>query len=579
MSSISQAQSRQNTGAVIGGETPSATSDHHQVPPSAITSHAAPPAQRFKIEYVPLQRTVNTYGGRNLDVIETQLERMRSRRIPRGPDELGELWSQVVRLLFSALILHTGLVDIIGLALSVRSRLSIELSYALTVLTILSTTGANQPSLGFPIYKCGDLLEVVIDLLEDEAFPEGSSLDESNTEGYNRKIYTHPELIRIASEEGSSLFSSSALFRTKSKEKPKSQDPKAKPSEIILTILNILRNLSMFPDNATFMCRDTRTLDVLSRVCSIHPTLPKPASPSLTLSNLLIARNDTIQILANVSASAHLPSHTPLTTILTFHLITSYLIDPSDALSPSQHVTFPMTASTPPLPPPSIELALEAFSRLSQPDLNRKRLAELIPSAHLYTLFTCLVHMLPLAENDFTITVLAPLLNETWLAYLERIVLSIYSLAFLASPSLKTQMRKMNGFRFIVTRMIRYYLRGVKEEGGVGHQGPPVQFAERSFEKSQYGIMIRRMIEAMGMLDSGEDTFGDVAGVGGGGEEVSLRSIFGGDEGWGKKKLEGREGAGMLSGSFEDVLGLFAVEGMDRLTFDEVESLVRVPVS
>lgn len=44
---------------------------------------------RFKIEYVPIARTLDTYGGRKLEDIERQLADIQARRQVRPHDELG----------------------------------------------------------------------------------------------------------------------------------------------------------------------------------------------------------------------------------------------------------------------------------------------------------------------------------------------------------------------------------------------------------------------------------------------------------------------------------------------------------
>lgn len=45
--------------------------------------------RRYKIEYVPIARTLDTYGGRKLEDIERQLVDIQARRQLRPHDELG----------------------------------------------------------------------------------------------------------------------------------------------------------------------------------------------------------------------------------------------------------------------------------------------------------------------------------------------------------------------------------------------------------------------------------------------------------------------------------------------------------
>ena len=51
----------------------------------------SPAHRRFKIEYVPVSRPLDTYGGRRLDAIDQQLSKVQERRVVRHFDELGAL--------------------------------------------------------------------------------------------------------------------------------------------------------------------------------------------------------------------------------------------------------------------------------------------------------------------------------------------------------------------------------------------------------------------------------------------------------------------------------------------------------
>lgn len=45
--------------------------------------------RRYKIEYVPVARPLDTFGGRKLEDIDRQLAEVQARRQVRGHDELG----------------------------------------------------------------------------------------------------------------------------------------------------------------------------------------------------------------------------------------------------------------------------------------------------------------------------------------------------------------------------------------------------------------------------------------------------------------------------------------------------------
>src|SRR6266540_607877 len=120
---------------------PSTSAKAESQPPANTAAHR--PRQhptRYKVEYVPLAHEVATYGGRDVDAIDKEWKHQMSRRPLRDINE----W---------------GVVDTDHLSMSLQSRLAIELSYALTTFTVLSTMRAQTPGSGFPIYNCPDLLD------------------------------------------------------------------------------------------------------------------------------------------------------------------------------------------------------------------------------------------------------------------------------------------------------------------------------------------------------------------------------------------------------------------------------------
>ncbi|KDQ08455.1 hypothetical protein BOTBODRAFT_69755 [Botryobasidium botryosum FD-172 SS1] len=522
--------------------------------PSTSQPPAAAPARRHKIEYLPLQRPMDTYGGRDLGMIEAHMEKAKSRRAPRGPDELGQI-------------------DIEGLIMSLRSRLGIEVSYALTTFTLLSTMTGAHPGQGFPLHMCEDLLEVLLDFLEEEAFEgdededegEGEKSDATATAKNELKKYpTHQELIKLALEEGTRPFAGLD-------DDPRHEERglRQRPSDIILTIMNLLRNFSMVPENQVFMSRYPRTLDVVMRACAIvedgeagegKDKKIRPASRALSLPDLVKVRSDALQVVANLAGETRFVTHPAETAQSTargvFLLASSFLVDPSVAISPLCTVALPMTS--PPFPPAITDLALEAFSRIAQPDNNRQIFAETMSHDEIFTLFDALLHMLPVVENDFSVTVMSSAQIDPWMAYMERIVLCIYDIAFLAPPPLKRRIRKLPGLTSIVLRMIKFYLRGLRIQDRE-------QFASSNFEKNGYAVMCRRVLEALRLLDDGEDEFARTTATA---LMLPMRGV---------KAGKGEDTMGLLSGEWADTFfTLLCREGMDETTFAEVEKLVRV---
>lgn len=85
-----------------------------QIPPLPASLPTQPKRQllRRKIEYYPLERELETYGGRDLHVLEDGWSQ-------RKPLRDGNEW---------------GRVDIEAVTMTLRSRISTEVSYALTTL-------------------------------------------------------------------------------------------------------------------------------------------------------------------------------------------------------------------------------------------------------------------------------------------------------------------------------------------------------------------------------------------------------------------------------------------------------------
>lgn len=116
------------------------------------------PAQLHKIEYYPFIRDVETCGGVDLGLVDRTLEPVSSGR-GRRPRSLHEL----------------GTVDIADLVLSLRSRMHIEVAYALSMLQILSKDALGAGGAGGLLLRpCEDLLDEMLSLLQDLVFGTAS---------------------------------------------------------------------------------------------------------------------------------------------------------------------------------------------------------------------------------------------------------------------------------------------------------------------------------------------------------------------------------------------------------------------
>ncbi|KAF8140115.1 hypothetical protein EV363DRAFT_1393035 [Boletus edulis] len=504
------------------------------VPPSA-SSRPRSQLTKTKIEYIPLAREVDTYGGRDLNILED--EYLRSQRRPMR--DINE-W---------------GTVDIEALTMSIRCRLTVELSYALTTFTLLSTMKGPTHGSGFPIAQCTDLLEEVLDLLEDEAF-DGVPDTPQYCLAKDTQIPRHRELVALALETELLPF---AGLKSEQDLRKTDHGPRHRSSQIILAVMNIIRNLSVIPDNMHFMARHERTLELVLRVCEVvvpeDGGPPRPASPALSIPNVINIRKDVLNIMSNLSVMFSFPQATPpsesTTRICTriFRLVASILIEPADAIPPTQMLKLGGIPFHNCKPPSLSDVALDVFTRIAHLDHNRKIFSLVIPQQWLWRLLETLVHRLPVSDPDF-----AFISRESWLSYLEKVTMAIYALAFLSPPELKKKIKSDRSLHFsqIMLRVAQRF-----------------SATNASPETRQWFLSTaRRVIEAMKAVDGGEDVF-DTSQT----TQPTLAFGMGFGES-GETNVE--KGMGMLAGRRDAAWELLMQRDVDLTMFAELESLIRV---
>ena len=503
-------------------------------PPSA-SSRPRSQLTRTKIEYIPLARELDTYGGRDLHLLEEDY--LRSQRRPMR--DINE-W---------------GTVDIEALTMSIRCRLTVELSYALTTLTLLSTMKGPTAGSGFPIAQCSDLLEEVLDLLEDEAFDGVPDMPQDClTE--DTQIPRHRELVAVALETELLPF---AGLKSEQNLRKTEHGARHRSGQVILAVMNIIRNLSVIPDNMQFMARHDRTLELVLRVCGVtvpqDGSPPRPTSPILSIPDLISVRKDALNILSNLSVLITFPPSTPpsesTTRICTriFQLVASILIEPADAIPPTQMLKLSGIPFHNCKPPSLSDVALDVFTHTAHPDHNRKIFSTVIPQHWLWRLLETLVHRLPVSDPDF-----AFLSRESWLSYLEKAIMAIYAIAFLSPPELKKRIKADRSLHFsqIMLRMAQ-------------------RFATMSASpeaRQWFMSTARRAIEAMKAIDGGEDAFDTSQAT-----QPTLAFGMGFGES-GETNVE--KGVGMLAGRRDAAWDLLMHRDLDLTMFAELESLMRV---
>lgn len=511
------------------------TRSNSQAPSSLVPSGSSrPQPSRRKIEYVPLAREVDSYGGRDLKVIDAEWATIPLRRLR----DISE-W---------------GTVDIETLAMSLRSRLSIEMAYALTTITVLSTMRGQTPGSGFPIYQCGDLFDELLDLMEELAFGKPEESPESTDTNYSPNIITNRELVGRIHEAEIRPF---APLEPRQGSNAFELGPKQRPGITIMAVVNIVRNLSIIPDNHDFLSNHPRLIDMMLRLCTLRvddDRGPLPSSENLSLSDLLTIRKDILYTLSSISGLINLSRQASFHRLglRIFNLVASYLVDPTDAVSPLASVQIAGVVPSANLKPPALaDVALEVFTRFSQADGNRQVIANIVPSSSLWLLLTRLVHRLPIVDADFAL-----MQREYWLSFVEKIVMAIYSLVFLAPPDLKQKIRtdRTLAFKSVMLRM------AYKAVMMPSHDG-----------RSTTIVSAKRAVEAMKVLDSTEDVFEQTAEA-----TMPILSFGMGFAEAGDIGLE--KGTGILGGKGDVAWEMMMLRDViqDGRMFNELDSLVRV---
>ena len=486
------------------------------------------------MEYLPLAREVDTVGGRDIRAI-TEEQRLTSRRPLREISEWGNI-------------------DIDALTMSLRSRIATEMGYAITTFTLLSIM-RGQGTSGFPIANCPELMDEALDLLLEVSFKEEQ--DDASAE---TSVITNKRMVDTILDNGSQPFAS--LEKVQGMKDYATLGPKQRPGDVVLAIVNIMRNLSVIPDNHEYLANHERLLAALLRVCGVKldpdGTL-HAVSGALTLRDLVAVRRDVLYLLINLSGSVRLaPSmvlaNTPSPAALqvarrAFMLTASFLVDPSEAINPSELLALTGTNSNA-KPPALVDAALEVLGRFGQPDANRQVIAKAVPQAWLRQIFEALMHRLPVVDEDFKIAK-----REPWLSYIEKVIMGLYAIAFLAPPSMKEQLKKDHrlGFTKLMLRLVKKFTMNVPQE-----------------LRMLFTVCAKRAVETLKVVDESEDAFDTTQNTG----SVTLSFGVGYGE-VGEDYVE--KGTGSLSGFQEEVVwGIMLQKEVDDSMFRELESLARV---
>ena len=163
-----------------------------------------------------------------------------------------------------------------------------------------------------------------------------------------------------------------------------------------------------------------------------------------------------------------------------------------------------------------------------------------------------------MADMDFRM-----MQEEAWLGFVERCVMGLFTLAFLAGPGLRKVWRGDRELKVgrVVGKMVKRLTVNV---------GPGM--------KPYWTVCARRAVEMLTLLENDEDAFGDqVQGVAGGdGQVLQFGMGYGDNED--ENGLKGEGGTGLLAGLADEVLwGVLQQKEVlqDDGMFQELVNLVR----
>lgn len=442
----------------------------------ATSSPAPTPAQpqprpyvkrpRYKVEYRPLHFPQPTLCGWD--------ERAISASFPTH--NLGRPTHSVAEL---------GPIDMESLLMGLRSRLPGELSYALTVLSMLSMPQNDDRIPSLPIQPMIEVYLEVIDLVAESALGEGGLqgwlTEKEKTEaleGTSRRASPAHEDISRMSYADLERLGQDLDYAVDESEGPKEMSGGA--TDIVLAGLNIIRNFSYLADNQAIMaCPDL--LNLLAAVTDVSlARMPGSTSDNTPYSILELARvrREAVSIMTNLANHFDLRKVKTHAAMSVFRLVTSFLLSGWETLRLCEPGYGPVVSirDSPPSAVLSIDRALEAFSRLALADHNREVLAATVPTEELVELFASLVKLLPISRRDTE----AMLSIEDYLGRVELGALSVYSLAFLAPTAARAGMRATPGALAVLTRLV-------------------CELAPRP--SAHFGNVVRRVAETLGVLN------------------------------------------------------------------------------
>ncbi|GAA5981334.1 hypothetical protein JCM10908_004072 [Rhodotorula pacifica] len=481
-----------------------ASTSASSVAPAPVQNAAPARRKRRRIEYRPYSKAPDTFGGiEQADHVLVAAERVRQ------PRQLGDL----------------GLIDIHSLTMSLRCRIPSEVAYALNALAVIalqmSGDAPNSPGVQFPLEKCPELLEELLDLLEETAFgyddePRSPSRDDgvgtsSRRDGKatptsaEEDLRSYRRLFKRAEAELSDFAVPSAEHASMSGSTAELGNS-LRPAPTILAVCNLLQNLTTTERNMRFAAEEPRLAEILIRVAAL-PLRSSDDSDALAASSpypvrlsafdLLTIRKTAIEVLSHIALDISLDAYPPTVAAGAIDLILFFLRDADQhkdpyvfgicqALPTLNRISQPHAKLGPQTPTvlPYLGYGLAVCARLFLRDGNRSAVSDLIESDELFETFVSLVALLPIAEKDFQVMTF-----ETGLLYMHSVVVSLYNLVYLCPPSVKARLRRH-------PKITRAFLRMIRRLAGT-----QVAYSEDDI----YQQIAHRALAILRLLDGGQD--------------------------------------------------------------------------
>ena len=442
-----------------------------------------------------------------------------------------------------------AIVDMEVILMGIRSRLSRELGYGLTILSMLSMPHPDENIGGLPLIHLPEIYLEILDLIGEAAlYKDDSETWEPQQKGYERRssiAYRDFDRMSFIELEQLSHVLDFSIAKDENEKSQRPQEHSGGQTDIVLAGLNILRNFSMLPENRPFMASRPELFQLLATVssaglCRDEPVSDKPYS----ILELARVRRDVVSILTNVGSFIHLRALPFSFTLSIFRVLSTFLTTGWEVIL-YQESPYGPPAAMQDGPPPlvlSINRALEAFSKLAASDANREILSR-VPSEELVSLFTGLIRLFPSSPH----AVEAMRSVEDYLGYTESLALSLYSLAFLAPLPTRAAMRSVPGSIGVLTRIIYDNI----------SQG-------YDFKTNPFGILCRRLCETLGVLNGTVSASGGV-------ERIGFSAGSGGGKGW--KFASQVVETGWLASEHERLMECLGVRGLDLPTFGELDGM------